>query len=167
MHPGTCSPRSECAGAAVKAGGGGADLGAEPHGDCSFSSIYIVCFKDVRSQVVHLGDFSFHTARVLSMHACRTGRLGLRPVCVHTAFVRLDLRWTEIAPKRRVGKGQATQSTCQQDYGTMRKCCRMKERNPSKDSEKEQVSVSFTSCIRRMFLRNFDLSRKDTKKLCI
>lgn len=118
--------------------GGGGHLGAEPHGDCSFSSIYIVCFKDVRSQVVHLGDFSFQTATVLSMHACRTGRLGLRPVCVHAAFIRLDLRWTEIAPKWRVGKRQATQSTCQQDYGTMRKSCRMKERNHPKTQKKNR-----------------------------
>lgn len=139
-------------------------MGAEPHGNCSFSINYIICFRDVRSQVVHLGDVSFQTTRGLSVNACRTGRLGLRLVCVHTAFFQLDLRWMESAPTWRVGKGQATQSACKQDYGTMRKYCRIKERNLSEGSEKEQMSESFTSGIRRVFLRNFDLFRKDTKK---
>lgn len=116
--------------------------------------------------MVQLGDFSFRIARVLSMNACQTGKLDLE-----TVLLRLPCNCTsemvEIAPKWRVGEGQGTrftyyhdcgmveiaspqvengrrtasQSTCKQDCGTMRKYCRIKDRQLSQRLRKRTDSI--------------------------
>ena len=118
-------------------------------------------------QRVQLGDFSFLTARVFSVNACPTGRLGLGTVCV-VLLSTVDLRWIEIAPKwTEWGKGQDTQSICKQDYGTMRKHCKIKERKAYQRLGEGTVLSIHLMNQKNIFEKFWPLQKGYQKKLCI
>lgn len=80
----------------------------------------------------------------------------------------VSLRWTEMAPTWKLGEGQARQSACKQHCATMKKyTVELRKGSRPKDSEKERVSISFISIIRRTFLRNFSLFRKYARKYIV
>ena len=107
MHPGSCGPRSECAGAAVEVGGGwdGEERTQEqsPTGIVVFHELHTL--RASGNQTLQLEDL-FQKVKVPCRNGCGTGRLGLGTVWVVFGSA-VDPRWIEIAPKwREWGEGQ-------------------------------------------------------------